>query len=286
MKRHAHVGPVVVERRRDILVGGDHDLRVLGDQVEQLAEVVDRQQLGDVGALVGVLERGDLGQLTVLGRELGGGRDLDDVGVAERALREGREPAQRLDLVVEEVDADGPLLRRRVYVEQPAAHGELAALVDLVDALVARGHEVGRCLLEVEQVADAQREPVRAQLRIRDLLRKCHRADHNYRLFRALGRVQQGVESGHAQSHEVRRRRQVRLVGDAAARVEAHGPRAQPCAQVRREVACAAVVAGHDDRRAAHIAIGQRRQQVRPQRLRDECETALVGEARCLRIVL
>ena len=46
-------------------------------QVEEGLEAVDRQQLGDVGAVLGVLERGDLGQLAVLGRELGGGRDLD-----------------------------------------------------------------------------------------------------------------------------------------------------------------------------------------------------------------
>ena len=47
-------------------------------------EAVDRQQLGDVRAILGVLERRDLGQLAVLGRELGGGRDLDRVG-ARRA---------------------------------------------------------------------------------------------------------------------------------------------------------------------------------------------------------
>ena len=79
----ADVLPVVAQRRLDVLLGGDDHARALGgQQVEQLAEVVDRQQLGDVGALVGVLERGDLGQLAVLGRELGGGRDLDGVGVA------------------------------------------------------------------------------------------------------------------------------------------------------------------------------------------------------------
>ena len=39
-------------------------------------EVVDGEQLGDVRALV--LQRGDLGQLAVLGGELGRGRDLDE----------------------------------------------------------------------------------------------------------------------------------------------------------------------------------------------------------------
>ena len=144
---------MVAQRRLDVLLGGDDDLRALGDQVEQRAEVLDRQQLGDVRAVL--VGRGDLGQLAVLGRELGGGRDLDAVGLAELALREGREPAQRLDLDVEQVDADGALLGRRVDVEQAAADRELAALLDLVDALVAGGDELRRGLVEVEQVADA-----------------------------------------------------------------------------------------------------------------------------------
>ena len=90
----------------------------------------------------------------MLGGELGGGRDLDRVGLAQRALGEGREPAQRLDLDVEQVDADRALLGRRVDVEQAAADRELAAVLDLVDALVAGGDEVGGDLVEVEQVAD------------------------------------------------------------------------------------------------------------------------------------
>ena len=65
------------------------------------------------------------------------------VGLAEAALRERGEPAQRLDLDVEQVDADGALLGRRVDVEQAAADRELAAVLDLVDALVAGGDEVG-----------------------------------------------------------------------------------------------------------------------------------------------
>ena len=106
----------------------------------------------------------------MLGGELGGGRDLDLGGLAERALGERREPAQRLDLDVEEVDAHGAVLGRRVDVQQAAAGGELAAVVDLVDALVARGDEVAHAVVEVEQVADAQREGVRAQARVGDLL--------------------------------------------------------------------------------------------------------------------
>ena len=144
-------------------------------------EVLDRQQLGDIGPLGLVLERSDLGQLAMLGRELGRGGDLDHLGVAERALGEGREPAQRLDLVAEQVDPDRAVLGRREQVEQAAADRELAAVLDLVDALVAGRDEVERGLVEVDQLADAQLEAVRAHRGIGHLLRQRDGADHDHR---------------------------------------------------------------------------------------------------------
>ena len=290
----AHVLPVVAQRRLDVLVGGDHDVGVVGEQVEQLAEAVDGQQLGDVRAVLGVLERGDLGQLAVLGGELGGGRDLDPLRLPERALGEGREPAQRLDLDVEELDADRPLLGRRVDVEQSAAGRELPAVLDLVDALVARRDELAERLVEVEQLADLEREAVRAQLRVGHLLRQRDGGDHDDRSFLiqvACRRVRTRrrafrVERGDAEPDEVRRRGEVRLVGDAAAGVEAHGPRAQPRAQVGGEVAGGAVVARHHHGRAAHVAVGDRRDQERPQRLGDEGVRPRLVEASGVGMVL
>ena len=93
VERRGHVLPVVGERRRDVLLAGDHDRRVRRRQLQERMEVLDRQQLGDVGALGLVLQRRDLGQLAVLLVELGGRGDLHRLGVAERALREGREPS-------------------------------------------------------------------------------------------------------------------------------------------------------------------------------------------------
>ena len=207
-----------------------------GARSRKAAEAVDRQQLGDVGALLGVLERGDLGQLAVLGRELGRGRDLDRVGLAERALREGREPAQRLDLVVEQVDAHRALLGGRVEVEDAAADGELAAVVDLVDALVAGGHELLADLVEVEQVADARWRSACGRSAGSGTFSLSATAltttTGGSSPLGALG--EQRVERGDAQADEVRRRREVRLVGDAAARVEAHGPRAPATRAGRR----------------------------------------------------
>jgi hypothetical protein len=59
---------------------------------------------------------------------------------------------------------------------------------------------------------------------------------------------EQGIERGDAEADEVRRRREVRLVRDAAARVEADGPRREPVSEVGGEVTGLAVVAGHDER--------------------------------------
>ena len=249
---------------RDLLLGGDDDRRVGRDEVEQRAEALDRQQLGHVGALAALLglQRGDLGQLAMLDRELGGRRDLDRLGVPERALREGREPAHRVDLDVEQVDAHGALLGGREDVEQAAADGELAAVLDLLDALVAGRDELGGDLVEVEHVADAQPEGVRPQGGIGHLLRERRRGHDHHRGLGVLGvavggpsRVrrrpvgEQRVERGDAQADEVRRRREVGLVGDAARGVEAHRARRQPGPQVGGQVARGAIVADDDERR-------------------------------------
>ena len=72
-----HVLPVVGERRRDLLVAGDQHGRVRADQLQERVEVLDREQLGDVRPLRRVLQRRDLGQLAVLGGQLGRRRHLD-----------------------------------------------------------------------------------------------------------------------------------------------------------------------------------------------------------------
>jgi hypothetical protein len=205
VERGADVLPVVAQRRLDLLLGRDEDVGLVGE-VQERAEAVDGEQLGDVGALV--LERGDLGDLAMLGGELGRRSDLHRVGVPQRPLREGREPAQRLDLDVEQVDADRAVLRRRVHVQDAAAHGELPAVLDLVDALVARRDEIARDLVEVDEVADAQRHRARAQLGVGHLLAERDGGHHDDRRV-AVSRSEQGVQRGDAEPDEVRRRRQV-----------------------------------------------------------------------------
>ena len=168
--RGRRVLPVVAQRRLDLLGGGEHDGRRVGDEVERRAEVLERQDLGEARRLLpllGRLHRRQLGQLAVLDVELGRRRELDPLGVAERALGEGREPAHRLDLVAEELDPHRPLLGRREDVEDAAAQGELAALLDLLDALVAGRDEVAGDRLEVDLAARLEAEAGRAAARRR-----------------------------------------------------------------------------------------------------------------------
>ncbi len=115
MERRADVLPVVGEGGLDVLLGGDEDGGVLRGEVEEGMEAVDREQLGDVRAVLGVFQRGDLGQLAVLGRELGGRRDLDDVRVAEAARREVGGLGAELDRLV---GADRAQADARAIVER------------------------------------------------------------------------------------------------------------------------------------------------------------------------
>ena len=68
---------------------------------------------------------------------LRGGIDRARLDGMQRALRERRERADRLHLVAEELDAKRLASGRREDVDDAAANGELTAVVDPLDALVA-----------------------------------------------------------------------------------------------------------------------------------------------------
>ncbi len=190
------------------------------------------------------------------------------------------------------------ILRCRKDVEDPAANGELTSILDLIDALVAGRHELRGDLIEIKQVTAAQREGMRSERGIRDLLGKRHgRHHHDGRLERRLrgtsvvGRSQQRVERRNSQPDEVRRRSEVRLVGHAAAGIEAHRSRRQPRAQVRRQLQRLPVVTCDDDRGAPGgecvvDAVEQRRDEVGTQRSGHERAPALACEPRAVRVVL
>ena len=258
VEARSHVLPEVAEGGRELFLGGHRHERVLRQQVEQLAEAVHRQHVGDVRALR-LLARGrDLGELTVLRSKLRRGRDLDRLRLLERALGEGREPGEPLDLDVEQLAANGALLGGRVDVEDVPADRELAALLNLVDALVAARDELRGRLVEVDEAALGDLETLRAQVGVGHLLGERARAgDEHGGLL-----PEQRVERGDTQPDEMRRRREMRLVAHAARRVEAHPARTQKGPQVGGQVTGGAVVAGHDERGPLGLAVDQRRQQV------------------------
>ncbi len=261
--RRRDVLPVVGERGGSLVGGGLDDRGVLRDQVEEGLEAVEREQVRDVGTLLVVLQR-HLRQLAMLGGELRRGRELDDLGVAQRALGEGREPAQRLDLVPEELDAHGPVLGRPVDVEDAAADSELPPLLDLVDALVSGLDEQRRDVVEVDALAAMQGEPGGTQRGIGDRLGERDGARDDDRRLAAVATGER-VEGGDAQTHEVRRRSDVGGVPRPARGVIARPPRAEIRARLTREVAGRAVVGRDDQDRPVGepvFSLGERREQV------------------------
>ena len=258
--------PVVCERRPQLLLGGHQHGGVLAHQLEEGAEVVHGQHLCDVGPLCIRLRGRHLGELPVPGVELGRGCDLHTLRVLEGALGEGGEPAQRLHLVAEQLDAHRALLGGRVDVEDAAADGELPALDDLFLPFVAARDQPLERLVEVEVLPDGDREAVWAQVRVGDPLHQRDGARHHDRRL-ARGRLEQRVECCDAQADQVGSGGEVRLVPDPAGRIEAHGSGRQEGAQVERQVTGHAVVGGDDQRRAVAEPrrLEQRGDQERPQ---------------------
>ena len=58
-------------------------------------------------------------------------------------------------VVAEELDAERLAARAREHVDEPAAHGDLPALLDALDALVARERELLDERVEIARLAPA-----------------------------------------------------------------------------------------------------------------------------------
>ncbi len=297
MHRRRHVLPVVRQRPGDLLRGGDRDQRLIRNEFEWSEEAVHWQNLLQLRPLrlVPVLARAhETGLVPVLGGQLRGRRELDPLRLAEGTLGEGREPAQRLDLVAEQLDADRALLGRGVDVEDPAADRELPALLDLLDALVAGVRQQLGDVAQVHLLVLVEHQAVRPQLGVGD--RFCQRdcTGHHHRGGvtggRPVGQARSvftarraaprrplpsaGGQSGqgrHAQARQVRRWSDMREVARSARGIEMDAAGGQERVQIGSEVSCRAVVSGDQEggpgcRRAG---LDQRGQHVGPQRRRD-----------------
>ena len=191
-------------------------------------------------------------------------RGIDRRGVdrPQRALRERRERADLLDLVAEELDAERLAPGRREDVDEPAADRELAALLDALDALVARRREVLGERVDPGLVADAHRQRRRPRVARRQAFgdRSGRRADEPSLL--------EHLERTGALADEVRRRLETAAPVDAARREQRD---AVVAGEPGRRLGCVArvgVLGQHDDQAAIELLV-QRREQQRQGRLGD-----------------
>ena len=180
--RGCHVLPVIPQGRRNLLCRGEHNRRRVTDQIERGAERVHRQDLRHARALT-LLLGSYLRQLAVLECQLGRRIELKLFGLPQRALGEGRKPADRLDLVAEQLDAGGTILSRAEDVEDVAANSELTPVVDLIDALVARFDEQLGNVADVDLLATVQDEALGAKRGIRHGLGQGHGRGDDHRLI-------------------------------------------------------------------------------------------------------
>ena len=216
----------------------------------------------------------------MLERQLGRRVELDPLRLAERALGEGGEPADRLDLVAEQLEPGGPVLGRAEDVEDAPADGELAAVLDLVGALVSGLDQELGDVVEVDLLALVEDEPGRPQRGVGDRLGERHRARDDDRRLVAVAGPGERVERPDPQPDQVRRRRQVRLVAGPARRVVADPARGQVGAERAGEVAGADVVGGDHQRRSRGeplVGVEQRREQIWPDRSRGAQVDRLAG---------
>ena len=217
---------------------------VVGDRRGRVRLVVRERRLDEVEAAIG--RRVD-------------GRRVERV---ERALREGREGADALDLVAEELDAERLAACRRVDVDDAAAERELAALLGLVDALVAGERDLLGEGVDSRLVAGTDADRLGTRFGRRHALgeRRGGRADE------AAGG--EDVEGASPLADEMRRGLEARAPADAAAREEryqvvAEKPRGRFC-----DVSRVRVLGGQDDQRSAELLV-QRGEEERQRRLRD-----------------
>ncbi len=127
---------------------------------------------------LGTDEGGGPGTHVLGGEHLATPEELDLTEVPHRTLVPGVELGETVDLVAPQVDPHRQLGGRRVHVDDPAPHGELAPVLDLVLAPVAESDEPGYELVQLETIA------------------ACH-VHGNSGLLEGAQALQQGAHRGH-----------------------------------------------------------------------------------------
>ncbi len=186
---------------------------------------------------------------------LGGRIHRRALDLVQRALGEGGEGTHCLDLVAEELDAQRLATGGREDVDQPTADGEVATLLDAVDALVPR--ECEQLCERLEPWRLAGREPDRRRpglLRRQRLRDRCRRgADETARC--------KHVERPRSLADEMRRRLEPRAPVDAAARQQRDALLADEPARSFGRVPGVGILGQQHDERPAEPLVQSRQQQ-------------------------
>ena len=210
---------------------------------------------------------GDLGELGVLPTELGRAaayvvgqqelsarwrpQALDPTPLLQRhrALVGHVEAADLLDLVTEELHPQGVLLGGREHIDDAATHGELAALLDQVDAGVRRAGQPTHDVLELDLLTRDQldRREVRQALDLRLEHRSHGGHDHLQRTVPGLvARMLDPAEHREASADGVAARAEPLVRQRLPRRVEGHRRRVQDVGQLLGEILGLPDGRGHD----------------------------------------
>ena len=167
----------------------------------------------------------------------------------EGALGERGERADLLDLVAEELHPQRLTACRGEHVDEPAAHGELPALIHTVDPLVACERQVLREPVDPGLLADAEPKRRRAGVDRGQPFAECQRG----RTHEAAGR--EDVERPIALPDEVRRRREARVPADPSAREQCDRPVAGKPGGALGRIARIGVFGKEDEQRPLELGV-------------------------------
>lgn len=212
-----------------------------------------------------------------------GRREQAVLGRLKGALVGHLEPADLLDRVAPELQPQRMLLGRREHVEQPAAHGHLAALLHHVHAVVTVGDQVGDDLVEVGVVTGAQPDGLKVAEALHDRLQQCpdRRHDHAERPGGgvALDRVGQPAQHRQPLPDGVGARREPLVRQRLPGREHRHGAGLDEAGQRGGEVFRLTPGRG-DGQHGALVVPGQRGHAERAQRgRRDQRDVAALFES-------
>ncbi len=203
-REHLGVGRQVVEQGRGFFeeqwqvvldAGGD----------DAAGQVLEDRAAAEIDIEAFAEARLEAGHFLFLHRELARRQQAHRIHLVDRTLGLGVEGAQRLDLVIEQVDAVGQLAAHREQVDQRAAHGEFAMLVDGVDAAIATGLQAQAHLLHVDGLAHVQHQAAAQQEAGR---RQAVQGGGDRHHEDAVAQLRQAVEAGDALGNDVLVRRE------------------------------------------------------------------------------